>query len=131
MRKITCALVATVLLMGCTSNKNGNAVIPDSEYTLLEVYEDKVARSSEVDQAKSIIRRAPTSSELAFDPYLQNGTAYQSYRLLPNPTLYIYFPPSLSAKERLPTPGWMTEFKMYDRDEYALPGETTLTGGDR
>lgn len=49
-----------------------------------------------------------------------------AFKKLPNPTLYIYFPARLSEKDRLPIPAWMTEFNMYDRDEYAQHGEVSL-----
>jgi conjugative transfer region lipoprotein (TIGR03751 family) len=42
---------------------------------------------------------------------------------LPNPTLVMYVFPHLSHEERVPVPGYATAFPMYERVEYALPGE--------
>ena len=42
---------------------------------------------------------------------------------LPNPTLVMYVFPHLAGSERVPVPGYATTFTLYDRVEYALPGE--------
>ena len=42
---------------------------------------------------------------------------------LPNPDIYIYVPPHLATEARLPVPGYTTAVPLYDRVEYALPGE--------
>ena len=42
---------------------------------------------------------------------------------LPNPTLVMYVFPHLAGAERVPVPGYATTFTLYERVEYALPGE--------
>ncbi|MDZ7753228.1 MAG: TIGR03751 family conjugal transfer lipoprotein [Gammaproteobacteria bacterium] len=42
---------------------------------------------------------------------------------LPNPTLVMYVFPHLADAERVPVPGYATTFTLYERVEYALPGE--------
>jgi conjugative transfer region lipoprotein (TIGR03751 family) len=42
---------------------------------------------------------------------------------LPNPTLVMYVFPHLAGAERVPVPGYATTFPLYERIEYALPGE--------
>ena len=42
---------------------------------------------------------------------------------LPNPDVYIYVPPHLATGERVPVPGYTTAVPLYERVEYALPGE--------
>ena len=42
---------------------------------------------------------------------------------LPNPTLVMYVFPHLAGDEALPVPGYVTTFPLYERVEYALPGE--------
>ncbi len=44
------------------------------------------------------------------------------FPLLLNPTLVMYVYPHL-AEERAGVPGYVTQFRFYERDEYALPGE--------
>ena len=48
---------------------------------------------------------------------------------LPNPTLVMYVFPHLAGSERVPVPGYATTFTLYERVEYALPGE--LQSGQR
>jgi len=42
---------------------------------------------------------------------------------LPNPTLVLYVYPHLAGVARVPVPGYATTFSLYERVEYALPGE--------
>ena len=50
---------------------------------------------------------------------------------LPNPTLVMYVFPHLATEERVPVPGYATTFPMYERVEYALPGEVpSVVAGD-
>lgn len=44
------------------------------------------------------------------------------FPLLPNPGICMYVWPHLGGGG-FPVPGYTTCFKMYERDEYALPGE--------
>lgn len=46
----------------------------------------------------------------------------QLFPVLPNPQLVMYVYPHFTAKGR-PVPGYSTAFKMFERDEYAMPGE--------
>jgi conjugative transfer region lipoprotein (TIGR03751 family) len=42
---------------------------------------------------------------------------------VPNPTLVMYIFPHLAGIHRVPVPGSSTVFPLYERPEYALPGE--------
>ena len=42
---------------------------------------------------------------------------------LPNPDIYIHVLPHLATGERVPVPGYTTAVPLYERVEYALPGE--------
>ncbi len=42
---------------------------------------------------------------------------------LPNPDVFIYVPAHLATELRIPVPGYTTAVPLYDRVEYALPGE--------
>ena len=42
---------------------------------------------------------------------------------LPNPDIYIHVLPHLATDERVPVPGYTTAAPLYERVEYALPGE--------
>jgi len=47
---------------------------------------------------------------------------------LPNPTLVLYVYPHLAGSARVPVPGYATTFPLYERVEYALPGEVQANG---
>lgn len=51
-----------------------------------------------------------------------NNELEQLFPVLPNPQLVMYVYPHLTPKGR-PVPGYTTAFKMYEKDEFALPGE--------
>ena len=42
---------------------------------------------------------------------------------LPNPDIYIHVLPHLATDQRVPVPGYTTAVPLYERVEYALPGE--------
>ena len=46
---------------------------------------------------------------------------------LPNPDVFIYVPAHLATELRVPVPGYTTAVPLYDRVEYALPGEGAAT----
>ena len=48
---------------------------------------------------------------------------------LPNPDIYIYVPAHLATELRIPVPGYTTAVPLYDRVEYALPGEGAAARG--
>ncbi len=45
------------------------------------------------------------------------------FKTLPNPTLFMYTRPHLVGRDGIPVPGYTTQFKMFNRDHFALPGE--------
>lgn len=45
------------------------------------------------------------------------------FQRLPNPDIYIHVLPHLATDERVPVPGYTTAVPLYERVEYALPGE--------
>lgn len=45
------------------------------------------------------------------------------FKRLPNPTLVMYVYPHLAGQNAVPIPGYSTTFTMYERTEFALPGE--------
>ncbi len=53
----------------------------------------------------------------------------EQFPTLPNPTLFMYVYPHLSSSEGVPVPGYTTKFKMYERDQYAMPGEVPTRRG--
>ena len=48
---------------------------------------------------------------------------------LPNPDIFIHVPAHLATDLRIPVPGYTTAVPLYDRVEYALPGEGAAARG--
>ena len=74
----------------------------------------------------------PPADEPATDPSYARTAANELELLfsrLPNPDVYIYVPPHLATRERVPVPGYTTAVPLYDRVEYALPGEVEAGSG--
>lgn len=146
MNKLSIVTGAVILLglIGC-SNSNEfksedelykDSVIPKSEHTMKEIYENRSSANNEsqgegmpTQYAGYMVNKRPIKeSEAALSPYTVNNAGESSFRMLPNPVIYMYVLPSLTKEDRLPRPGWLTEFHMYDKDEYALAGEVSLKG---
>ncbi|HEJ2413791.1 TPA: TIGR03751 family conjugal transfer lipoprotein, partial [Pseudomonas aeruginosa] len=55
------------------------------------------------------------------------GTAaneiYRQFHRLPNPDLVMYVFPHLAGTDPVPVPGYTTVFPLYQRVQYAMPGE--------
>jgi conjugative transfer region lipoprotein (TIGR03751 family) len=114
------------LPMGCSSTKE--SVLPQDGPSMKAIYEAHVAAMGAEDAAA--LRRELGSRPLADDERDLAGYARSAeteldtiFPRLPNPTLVMYVFPHLSGRERLPVPGYATRFSLYERDEYALPGE--------
>ncbi|MBK1734908.1 TIGR03751 family conjugal transfer lipoprotein [Halorhodospira abdelmalekii] len=43
---------------------------------------------------------------------------------VPNPSMVMYVYPHLATPDEAPVPGYSTTFPMFERDHYALPGES-------
>ena len=48
---------------------------------------------------------------------------YRQFHRLPNPDLVVYVFPHLAGSDPVPVPGYSTVFPLYQRVQYALPGE--------
>jgi conjugative transfer region lipoprotein (TIGR03751 family) len=69
-------------------------------------------------------RALETDAEIP-SAYLREATNEIDTRFprLPNPAVVMYVFPHLAEAEGVPVPGYVTTFPMYERVEYALPGE--------
>ncbi len=122
--------ILTILtsIAGCTSNKE--SLIPQEGLTAKEVYYGQYRGEGEdtsVDinapKERFVPKRALEDHELRLDAYALHSMNKPEYRLLPNPTMYLFVNSRLSSQDRIPMPSYITEFKLLTRDEYALPGE--------
>lgn len=122
------ALVSISLLAaglgGCTSSKD--SVLPQGGPTMLEIYEQHGADLGRdgAGGARAQVRGRVGSEDADLYGYTRDAGSEieQLFPRLPNPTLVMYVFPHL-GEEGAPVPGYSTAVPMYERTEYALPGE--------
>ncbi len=114
-------LVLTSLMLGCTGTKQ--AVLPQDGPSIRTIYARHM-RDAPVRDA------ACTDRAAAHGDRALHGHARMAYHeidavfpRLANPSLVMYVFPHLAGEARVPVPGYATSFPMYERVEYALPGE--------
>lgn len=80
--------------------------------------------------ARQSLRRPLTEADARATPAL--NTAYtrsaaneihRQFHRLPNPDLVMYVFPHLAGTDPVPVPGYSTVFPLYQRVQYAMPGE--------
>ena len=134
-KQVTVLVSISLLVGGCASTKE--AVLPQDGPSMQAIYD---AHLEEMAARDPLILRA----ELGTRPLKSGDTSLEGYTRdahneietifprLPNPTLVMYVFPHLATEERVPVPGYVTTFPMYERVEYALPGEVSSGySGDR
>lgn len=122
-------LLISLLLAGCASSKD--TLLPQDGPTMRDVYDAHVHRNEGGDrQVHSAITdlRPPghpvdavTEAARADDHPLS-----ARFRRVANPTLRMYVFAHLAGVHRVPVPGYHTVFPLYERVEYALPGESSV-----
>ena len=123
---ILISALGLISLAGCASTKE--AVLPQDGPSMKDIYQGHIQEMNAGDPLS--IRQ-----ELGNRPILTGDTALHGYTRdaaneidaifprLPNTTLVMYVFPHLAGEESVPVPGYATAFPMYERTEYALPGE--------
>lgn len=124
-----------LLITGCSNQR----VLPDTGPEILDVYERHIGGQkgspgitteevkqnpsqplkNETKQIREPIRYRADRSAFIRDPQNEIDNLFPT---LPNPQIVIYVYPHMTKSNR-PIPGYSTVTKMYDKDEYALPGE--------
>lgn len=125
--------VLALTLTGCASTKE--AVLPQDGPPMKAIYDSHLQALGTRDP--QALRGALGGRPLASGTPALEGYTREAYNelettfpRLPNPTLVMYVFPHLASEERVPVPGYATTFPMYERVEYALPGEVSPAGPD-
>lgn len=132
----TACAVACAALASCATHKD--ILLPHGPSTMRDVWDAHTSISAPghpsraLIEAREALRRPLTSSEVLTDigqsaPYTRTAQneIERQFRRLPNPDLVMYVFPHLSGDLAVPVPGYSTVFPLYERAEYALPGERT------
>ena len=118
----------SVTLAGCASTKE--SVLPQDGPSMKAIYDIHFESIGVADPLA--IRHELGSRPLGNDDEDLAGYSRTAlteletiFPRLPNPTLVMYVFPHLAGIERVPVPGYATTFPLYERIEYALPGEVS------
>jgi len=119
------ALVSTSLA-GCAGTKD--TVLPQDGPSMKTIYERHIEEMSARDPIvlrEALGHRPIADADESLAGYTRDARDEIDaiFRRLPNPTLVMYVFPHLAGDEPVPVPGYATAFPMYERVEYALPGE--------
>lgn len=112
--------------------------LPDEGANIKEVYDAHIAggstASENTETNMGAERKASSKASLKvreikgstadLSPYSrsQNNELENLFPVLPNPQLIMYVDPHLS-KNGHPIPGYSVPFRLFEKDEYAMPGE--------
>jgi len=116
----------SLVLSGCASTKD--AVLPQDGPPMKAIYEQHIQEMGAHDPL--VVREALGNRPVVDGEGALHGYTREAYNEIdttfprvPNPSLVMYVFPHLAGNEQVPVPGYVTTFPMYERVEYALPGE--------
>lgn len=125
---------ALVLVSGCTTS--AQKMLTHDDQTMMDIWQQQTgggqsgSRAQELMDARQVLRRPITDNDLmplAQDQMSYTRTAqneiYSQFHRLPNPDLVMYVFPHLAGSDPVPVPGYSTVFPLYQKVQYAMPGE--------
>lgn len=129
------AVVAATALGGCATSSE--KLLPRGEHTMLDIWQRETGGTGTGNQAgrqlldaRQNLRRPLSDAHTQTVPAL--NAAYtrtaaneirRQFHRLPNPDLVMYVFPHLAGTDPVPVPGYSTVFPLYQRVQYAMPGE--------
>lgn len=128
-------VLVVVALAGCATNKE--KLLTHGGDTMLDIWNRETGgaagdgrASRELLDARQTLRRPLTDADVQAAPGVQarytrtaQNEIYRQFHRLPNPDLVMYVFPHLAGTDPVPVPGYSTVFPLYQRVQYALPGE--------
>ena len=127
-KQVTVLLSISLLVGGCASTKE--AVLPQDGPSMQAIYDahlEEMAAHDPLALRGELGSRQLGTGSVSLEGYTRDAfnEIETIFPRLPNPTLVMYVFPHLATEERVPVPGYATTFPMYERIEYALPGEVS------
>ena len=139
------ACTGLALLSGCATTKD--ELMPSNGMTMQDLWAQGTAEGGDgrtagsagqrsIIEARGALRRPIGDGEQrAEQTRYTRGAAneiYSQFSRLPNPDLVMFIYPHLAGSESVPVPGYSTIFPLYEKPQYAMPGESDRpTGGMR
>ncbi|KUM40136.1 TIGR03751 family conjugal transfer lipoprotein [Pseudomonas sp. EpS/L25] len=131
--QMAAVLVVAVLATGCAVDKE--KMLPHGDQTMMDIWNAGTTGSAGSSQGRQLmdaradLRRPldptqarPLAENAGYSRTAQNEI-YSQFRRLPNPDLVMYVFPHLAGSDPAPIPGYTTVFPLYQRVQYAMPGE--------
>ncbi|WP_288464378.1 TIGR03751 family conjugal transfer lipoprotein [uncultured Pseudomonas sp.] len=131
--QIAAVLALSLLASGCAVDKE--KMLPHGDQTMMDVWNAGITGSAGSSQGRQLVDaraelRRPVDTSQAWslaDNAGYSRTAqneiYSQFKRLPNPDLVMYVFPHLAGSDPAPIPGYTTVFPLYQRVQYAMPGE--------
>ena len=129
--------LAVAVLGGCATSKE--KLLPHGDSTMMDIWQrnagDAGGSASQVAgwqllDARQSLRRPLTDADVQAAPAEQmrytrtaRNEIHRQFQRLPNPDLVMYVFPHLAGTDPVPVPGYTTVFPLYQRVQYAMPGE--------
>lgn len=122
-------------LGGCSTSKD--RVLPHGDSTMLDIWNQETGggaggsqASRRLLEARQSLRRPVTEGDVRREQEVNStytrtaaNEIYRQFHRLPNPDLVMYVFPHLAGTDPAPVPGYTTVFPLYQRVQYAMPGE--------
>ena len=126
MQNLTVVLTAiSISVLSACSTKDAMLPIPDQN--MKQVYNRHMQSngSGVLFDERAVLRRPMIEDDVALSNYVrtEKNQLESKFKTLPNPTMYMFVAPHLASDTQVPIPGYLTEFRMWEREHYALPGE--------
>ena len=129
--KALSGLLALALLSGCTTDKD--KLMPHGPQNMLDLWNQSSgvsggsSSSRKLMDARLQLRRPLNDGDTTHTSYTRTAQneIYSQFKRLPNPDLVMYVFPHLAGTDPAPIPGYSTVFPLYQRVQYAMPGERT------
>ena len=120
----TAALISlTAVAGGCSGGPQGKSPIPSDGKSIEQIYVQHEPNSETGIQSVGFVPSGGT--HLRGYSRDVNNELSALFPQLPNPTIIMYVFPHLSI-DGAPVPGYSTMFQLYEKVEYALPGEVLV-----
>ncbi|WP_044340871.1 TIGR03751 family conjugal transfer lipoprotein [Pseudomonas oryzihabitans] len=130
---IAAVLALSLLASGCAVDKE--KMLPHGDQTMMDVWNAGTTGSAGSSQGRQLVdaraelrrpvdtsRARPLADNAGYSRTAQNEI-YSQFQRLPNPDLVMYVFPHLAGSDPAPIPGYTTVFPLYQRVQYAMPGE--------
>ena len=119
-------ILISAVLAGCASKET---IIPTPAQDMQAVYREHMQGVGGVKlwDSRALVRRSMIEGDVALSDYVRTEKTQLEAKFthVPHPTLYMFVAPHLASETKVPIPGYLTQFRMWERDHYALPGEVS------